>query len=120
MLLSSLWSSFSSAFVTVAHAQASGSAPAQPGMLESMLPLAVIFVVFYFFIIRPQAKNRKEHQKVLESLKRGDKVLTASGILGTIEGLTDAFVTLEIAEGVSVKILRSQISGLASKEGTKA
>ena len=65
---------------------------------------------FYFLIIRPQGKRAKTHEKFLTELKRGDEVLTASGILGKIDGLTDQFVTLEIANGVKVKMLRKQVT----------
>ncbi len=94
--------------LAIAHAQA---APAQgPSGIEAFLPFIFIFVIFYFLIIRPQAKKQKTHQEFLTKLKRGDEVITASGILGTIEGITDQFVTLEIAEGVRIKMLRSQIA----------
>jgi preprotein translocase subunit YajC len=86
---------------------------AQPGFIETMIPFLVIIVLFYFLIFRPQGKRQKEHQNFVSSLKRGDEVITQSGLLGTIEGLTDQVVTLEIANGVRVKMLRSQISGSA-------
>jgi preprotein translocase subunit YajC len=83
---------------------------AQPGFLEMMVPFIFIFVVFYFLIIRPQGKKQKDHQLFLTALKRGDEVLTASGILGRIEGITDQYVTLEIADGVRIKMLRNQVA----------
>lgn len=95
-------------FWSVAHAQATGGA-ATPSGFEMFVPFIFIFVIFYFLIIRPQAKKQKTHQKFVSELKRGDSIITTSGILGTIEGLTDTFVTLEIASGVKIKILRSQI-----------
>ncbi len=98
-------------FWSTAYAQAA-QAP-QPSIIESMLPLVVIFGIFYFLIIRPQAKRMKSHQKTLETLKRGDAVLTTGGIYGTIEGLNDKWVTLEISDGVRIKALKSQIAGLA-------
>ena len=94
--------------VSTAHAQ---TAPgAQPSSFEMFLPFIFIFVIFYFLIIRPQSKRQKEHQKFLSDLKRGDEVITSSGILGRIEGITDQFVTVEIADGVKVKMLRTQIA----------
>ncbi|MGE3974601.1 MAG: preprotein translocase subunit YajC [Bdellovibrionales bacterium] len=93
-------------------------AQAMPSVWEQFLPFAVIFIIFYFLIIRPQTRRIREQQKVLETLKKGDEVLTNSGILGTIEGLTEKFVTLEIASGVRIKMLKSQISGPV-KETTK-
>ncbi len=83
---------------------------AQPGILEMMVPFIFIFVIFYFLIIRPQGKRQREHQSFLNALKRGDEVVTASGILGRIEGLTDQFVTLEVADGVRIKVLRTQVA----------
>jgi preprotein translocase subunit YajC len=94
-----------------AHAQTAGAAaPASPGTFEMFLPFIFIFVIFYFLIIRPQSKKQKAHQKFVTDLKRGDEVITLSGILGRIEGLSDQFVTLEIADGVRVKMLRNQIA----------
>lgn len=99
-------------FWTVAYAQTAAAPVAgeQPSLLMSLVPFFVIFAVMYFLIIRPQGKRQKEHQKFLTELKRGDEVITASGILGRIEGLTDKFVTLEIADGVRVRMLRAQVA----------
>ena len=84
---------------------------ASPSFLEQMFPFILIIGVFYLIFIRPQAKQRKEHIKFLSEMKRGDDVITMSGFLGKIEGLTDKFITLEIASGVKVKILKNQIAG---------
>ncbi|MDR3607211.1 MAG: preprotein translocase subunit YajC [Oligoflexia bacterium] len=86
------------------------AAPAQPGIAGMVLPFAAMFAVVYFLMIRPQQKKAKEAQGMMESLKQGDEVLTASGILGKITGITDKVVTLEIADGVRVKMIKSQIS----------
>jgi preprotein translocase subunit YajC len=83
----------------------------QPSSIEMFLPFIAIFVIFYFLIIRPQSKRLKQQESFISQLKRGDAVITASGILGTIDGLTDQFVTLEVANGVKIKMLRKQISG---------
>lgn len=101
-------------FGTKAFAQVTGGAQ-QPSGLEMFLPFIFIFVIFYFLIIRPQAKKQKIHQQFVSELKRGDAVITTSGILGTVEGINDNFVTLEIADGVRVKILRSQILSSQAK-----
>lgn len=84
---------------------------AQPGFIEMMIPFIFIFVVFYFLILRPQGKRQKEHQNFLSSLRRGDEVVTNSGILGVVEELTEQFVTLEVARGVKIKMLRTQVAG---------
>ena len=75
------------------------------------MPLILIFVVFYFLLIRPQQKKAKEHQGYLANLKKGDKVITGGGIHGQIAGLTDTVVTLEIAENVRIKVNRTAIAG---------
>ena len=88
--------------------------PAGPSMLEGLMPLLLMIPIFYFLMIRPQQKKAKDHEAYLKDLKRGDSVVTAAGILGTIDGLTDLVVTLEIANGVKIKILRRQIAGSAA------
>lgn len=109
-------------FMSVSLAQNAPAAGAakQPGALEMFMPFIVIFGIFYFLIIRPQVKKQKDHQKFITELKKGDEVLTTGGILGIIEGLTDQFVTLEVAQGVRVRILRSQISTtMAAQQATQ-
>ena len=103
--------------VSTAQAQTAAGG-AQPSAFEMFVPFIFIFVIFYFLIIRPQGKRQKEHQKFLTELKRGDEVITASGILGRIEGITDQFITLEIADGVKVKMLRNQVA-TSQKAATK-
>lgn len=102
---------FSILLSSFAHAQAA-AAPVgeQPSMLMSMVPLLFVFGVMYVLMLRPQAKQRKEHQKFLSELKRGDDVITTGGLLGKVDGLTEMFVTLEIASGVKVRVVRSQIA----------
>lgn len=96
--------------VSTAHAQTAAPAGGQPSALEMFVPFIFIFVIFYFLIIRPQSKRQKDHQKFLSEIKRGDEVVTTSGILGRIEGISEQFVTVEIADGVKVKMLRTQIA----------
>ncbi len=88
--------------------------PAQPNMLEMLMPFIVVFGIMYFLMIRPQSKRMKAHESFLKDLKRGDQVVTASGILGTVDGMTEQFVTLEIAEGVKVKMLKKQVAASAA------
>jgi preprotein translocase subunit YajC len=80
------------------------------GSIASFIPLVLIFVVFYFLLIRPQQKQAKEHQQFLNDLKTGNKVITKGGLHGTITGLTETVVTLEIAQDVRVKVSRSAIA----------
>ena len=76
--------------------------------IGQFIPLILIFVIFYFFLIRPQQKKVKEHKAMVESLKRGDKVVTSGGITGTVERLIDnEKVEVEIAENVKVEIVKS-------------
>ncbi|MAF93010.1 MAG: preprotein translocase subunit YajC [Bdellovibrionota bacterium] len=96
-------------FVSTAYAQAA-EAVAKPSMIESLLPMLAIFVIFYFLLIRPQTKKAKQHQEMLDQVKRGEEIITASGIVGKIDGMNDQFVTLEIANGVKIKMLKRQIA----------
>lgn len=104
----------------IAAAYAQDAAPAgtaaKPSMLETFMPFIFVLVIFYFLLIRPQSRRAKQHQDFLGTLKRGDSVLTSGGILGTIEGLTDKFVTLEVSDDVRIRILRTQIAGPVQEE----
>lgn len=99
--------------ISDAHAQAAGAAPA--GSLSSMLILPIMLVVFYFLLIRPQQKRHKEHQNMLAKLATGDEVVTAGGILGRVTEVNDSFVTVEIADGVRIKVQKGQITQLVPK-----
>ncbi len=96
---------------TNVHAQAAAGAPQNP-MLQ-FLPLVIVFVIFYFLMIRPQKKKFEEEQDLLSKLAKGDEVYTKSGIIGTIFGINDKIVDLEVADGVRMKVLKSQIAGLS-------
>ena len=83
-------------------------------------PLILIFVIFYFFLIRPQQKKIKEHKLMVASLKRGDEVITSGGIVGKIEKVQeDDKIDLQISENVSVKVVKSTIQGLLTSSNTK-
>jgi preprotein translocase subunit YajC len=86
------------------------------GGIGQFIPLILIFVIFYFFLIRPQQKKAKEHKLMVESLKRGDKVITTGGIVGTVERIIDnEKVEVNISENVNVEIVRSSgIQGLTN------
>ena len=86
-----------------------------------LIPLILIFVIFYFFLIRPQQKKVKEHKAMVESLKRGDKVITSGGITGTVERLIDNDkVEVEIADNVKVEIVKATgIQGLLNNQEVK-
>ena len=89
--------------------------------IGQFIPLILIFVIFYFFLIRPQQKKVKEHKAMVESLKRGDKVITSGGITGTIERVVDnEKVEVEIAENVKVEIVKATgIQGLLNTPEAK-
>lgn len=89
---------------TVGQGQAAG-----PSCAQAALPLLLMFAVFYFLLIRPQQKRQREHQAMLSRLKKGDKVVTAGGIVGTITGLTDAQIEIQIADKVRIQALRPQV-----------
>lgn len=109
---------FNGLFMSMAWAQAEGAA-ARPSMLEQVFPFVIIFMIFFFLVIRPQQRRAQTHKGFLEKLKRGDSVLTTGGILGTIEGLTEQFVTLQISEGVKVRVLKTQIASGVPEELVK-
>jgi len=96
-----------------AYAQAAG-AP-QPNVFMQLLPLILIFVVFYFLLIRPQAKRAKEHKSMVSALAVGDEVVTSGGILGKIAEVSDQFLTVELADGVCVKVQRHTIGAVLPK-----
>ena len=84
------------------------------------IPLILIFVIFYFFLIRPQQKKVKDHKNMVAALKRGDEVVTSGGIVGTIEKVNDDDkIDLQISDNVTVKVVRSTIQSLLNKPNTK-
>jgi len=99
----------------IAFAQAT-PAPSGPSTMVSLLPLVLIFVIFYFLLIRPQQKKGKDHREMLSQLKKNDEVLTAGGMYGKVVALTDTVVTLEVAPNVRVRVNRPQISQLLKVE----
>ena len=101
-------------FVSPAYAQAAEDGGGSG--IEAFLPLILIFVVFYFLLIRPQQKKMKEHKAMLGAVRRGDKIVTGGGIIGTITKVIDEIeVTVEIADGVKVRVQRGLISSVLSK-----
>ncbi|MEH6676053.1 MAG: preprotein translocase subunit YajC [Phenylobacterium sp.] len=98
-------------FATPAFAQTAGAAAAGPqDMILQFLPLILLVVLFYFLMIRPQQRRMKAHQKMVAELKRGDQVVLSSGMLGKVVRVEDKEVGLEIATGVTVKVIRTMIS----------
>lgn len=112
-------------FTNIAYAQAGAPENAGPpagqagpqgaiGMVSSFLPLILIFVIFYFLLIRPQSKKAKEHRQMLENLKKGDKIITTGGIHGVIEDIDGNTITLKIGikDDIRIKVNRNYIAGL--------
>ena len=100
-------------FVTPAYAQAAGGAG---GAFASFLPLILIFLIMYFLLIRPQQKKVKEHQAMVEALRRGDQVVTAGGVVGKVTKVRDdGEVEVEIASGVNVRVVKHTITQVRSK-----
>jgi preprotein translocase subunit YajC len=101
------------AYALAAPPQDGGNAqPGGLGALGGFLPLILIFIIFYFLLIRPQSKRAKEHKNMLENLKKGDKILTSGGIQGIIEGMDGDTLTVKIAENVKIKLSRSGVSAV--------
>jgi preprotein translocase subunit YajC len=101
--------------ISTAYAQ-TGGADGGSGMLIQLLPLVLIFVVFYFLIIRPQQKKVKDHKAMVDALRRGDRVVTTGGLIGTVIKVTgDREVGLEIADGVRVRVMRGMIAEVMAR-----
>ncbi len=101
--------------LTLAFAQASGGAqPAQTQQnpMMGLLPIALIFIIFYFLLIRPQKKSQQEHAKMLGELKKNDEVVTSGGIYGTIVNIQDDVITLRVDDNTRIKVQKSSISRL--------
>ena len=102
-------------FVSPAYAQGAIGVPGGGGF-EALLPLVLIFAVFYFLLIRPQQKKMKQHRESLDAIRRGDKIVLGGGIMGTVTKIVgDAELLVEIAEGVRVRVQRGLVSAVISK-----
>jgi preprotein translocase subunit YajC len=106
-------------FVSIAHAMgAPGGAAGQQGGggFSGLLMMLVIFGIFYFILIRPQQKKMKEHKKMVEQIKKGDKVVIAGGVYGTVVSVGTETLKVEVADGVKVKIARSSVGTVLTEE----
>jgi preprotein translocase subunit YajC len=102
--------------ITPAYAQAAAGGSDASSMLVQLAPLALIFVVFYFFLIRPQQQKAKQQRSMLEALRRGDRVVTAGGMIGTIaKVVSNEEVLVDLADNVRVRVVRSTISQVLAK-----
>ena len=98
--------------VTPAYAPAAGGGA---GAIAQFIPLILIFVIMYFLILRPQQKRMKEHRAMVEALKRGDQVITQGGLIGKVTDVKDDEVTVELAQGVKVRVVRATIAQVVNK-----
>lgn len=99
------------AIITMA-ASPGGGGGQQASMLSTLLPLVVIFAIFYFLMIRPQQKQQKRHKEMLAALRKGDRVVTRGGMMGTIDSIAENIVTLEVANNVRIRFSRESIAGV--------
>ncbi len=102
-------------FISDAIAEAGAAASQQPDPIASLLLPVGLVVLFYFFLIRPQSKRQKEHKKMVSDLQKGEEIITSGGILGKITKVNDDFVTLEIANDVSIKVQKAAIQTIMPK-----
>ena len=105
-------------FATPAYASTAGAAAAGGGMTAAVLqflPFILIFVLFWFLLIRPQQKRMKEHRAMVEAVKRGDTVVLSNGMVGKITRVEDAEAMVEIAQGVNVRVVKSMIAEVRNR-----
>lgn len=105
--------------ISPAFAQASGGASGDAGLI-GLLPIVLMFVLLYFLMIRPQMKRQKEHRQMVESLQKGDEVVTAGGVLGRITKLGDAYVSVEIAPNTEISVQKASVQMLLPKGTIKS
>ena len=99
--------------IDIAYAMGQGGASGQGASgFSAFIPLILTFVIFYFLLIRPQQKKTKQHREMISNLKKGDRIVTGGGIHGRITGVSDATLTVEIADKVRVKVARGNIAAL--------
>lgn len=105
----------------IAYAMGQGGAAGQgAGGFGGLIPIVLMFVIFYFLLIRPQQKRNKEHKEMITNLKKGDRIITNGGIYGRITGLDETTLTVEIADRVRVKVVRGNVSALAQNAAPAA
>lgn len=100
--------------VNMAYAMGQGGAasPGSAGGLASFIPLVLMFVIFYFLLIRPQQKKAKEHKEMVAGIKKGDRIITSGGIHGQVTAVDDITLTVEISDKVRVKLNRANVAGM--------
>ena len=102
----------------LAQAPAAGESAGGDPLMGLLFPIGLV-VILYFFMIRPQVKRQKEHKKLVEALGKGDEVVTMGGVIGRVTDIGDDFATLEIADGVNIKIRRQSVEAVLPKGSIK-
>ena len=106
--------------INSANAQAAGGAAGGPSMLNTLLLPALLLVVFYFLLIRPQSKRAKEQREMLSKVAVGDEIATTGGILGKVTEVSEQFLSVEIADGVIIKLQKFQVAQVLPKGTVKS
>jgi len=104
----------------ISDAMAQGAQQSGPGPGGQLIFLVVLFAVFYFLLIRPQSKRAKEHKAMVASLGKGDEIVTNGGVLGRVTKVGEQFVTVEVAEGVEIKVQRKAVQSVLPKGTIKS
>ena len=107
-------------FISAAQAQAPANGAPQGGGMTTLFLMIAMFAVFYFLLIRPQQKRAKEHRLLIANLAKGDEVVTSGGMVGKVTDLNDNYVTVEVGEGVNVKVQRPAIQAVLPKGTLKS
>ncbi|SEA55093.1 preprotein translocase subunit YajC [Thiothrix caldifontis] len=99
----------------ISNAHAEGAAAPAGGGIEMLLMMGVFFAIMYFMIIRPQQKRAKEHKMMIESLSKGDEIVTGGGVIGKIASIGDSFVDLTVADNVTIKVQKQAVASVLPK-----
>lgn len=102
-------------FISNAMAEGAAATTGGVGALAEFLPLILLFVIFYFMLIRPQMKRAKEHKALIEGIQKGDEIVTNGGLLGTIKDLGENFIVVEVATDTQIKVQRASIAAVMPK-----
>lgn len=105
--------------ISSAHAADPAPAAGPASGLMSFLPLIIIFIIFYFLLIRPQSKRAKEHREMVAKLAKGDEVVAGGGILGRVTDVSETYLTIEVADGVAIKVQRHAVTQVLPKGTVK-
>ena len=107
-------------FISDAMAEAAPAAAQQPNMIEALFPFIILFVVFYFLLIRPQSKRAKEHKAMVNAVAKGDEVVTQGGLFGKVTAVGEEYLQVQLADNVEVKVQRGAITSLLPKGTIKS